>query len=405
MNELRPLKVMFVDDESRVLQGLQRMLRPLRDTWEMQFFESGEAALQAMAALPVDVVVSDMRMPSMSGAELLTRVMRQFPSTVRIILSGQADKELVHKTIGPTHQYLSKPCDADTLKATVDRAAKLRRLLGNDRLRLLTGRMDSLPSLPSLYLQLVELLQNPNTTLQKVGELVAQDLGMSIKILQLVNSAFFGLRRNVSNPIDAVNLLGVETIQSLVLSVHAFNQLNAGQMADFSLESVWQHSMAVAGLAKRIALAEGLSKTQGEEAHMAGMLHDVGRVVLATNIPEDYAKVLTMAKTQERPLIACEMELLGATHAEVGAYLLGLWGIADPIVEAVAYHHTPRECPNRVFCALSAVHVADALHHGITGNLGCGSIESAYLHDLGLRDHLPTWIKLVDSGKGTGHGG
>ncbi len=405
MNDQRMLKVMFVDDESRVLQGLQRMLRPLRETWDMQFFESGEAALQAMAASPVDVVVSDMRMPSMSGAELLTRVMRQFPSTVRIILSGQADKELVHKTIGPTHQYLSKPCDADTLKATVDRAAKLRHLLGNDRLRLLTGRMDSLPSLPALYLQLVELLQNPNATLQKVGELVAQDLGMSIKLLQLVNSAFFGLRRNVSNPSEAVNLLGVETIQSLVLSVHAFNQLNAEHLANFSLESVWQHSMAVAGLAKRIALSEGLSKTQGEEAHMAGMLHDIGRVVLATNIPEDYAKVLAMAKTQDRSLIACEMELLGATHAEVGAYLLGLWGIADPIVEAVAYHHTPRECPNHVFCALSAVHVADALHHGMSDSLGCGSIESAYLHDLGFRAHLPAWIKLVDAGKGVGNAG
>lgn len=404
MNAPRLLKVMFVDDESRVLQGLQRMLRPLREEWDMQFFESGEAALAEMVKAPVDVVVSDMRMPGMSGAELLTRVMRQFPSTVRIILSGQADKELVHKTIGPTHQYLSKPCDAETLKATVDRAAKLRRLLGNENLRLLTGKMETLPSLPSLYLQLVEMLQKPNTTLAHVGELVAQDMGMSIKLLQLVNSAFFGLRRNVSSTVDAVNLLGVETIQSLVLSVHAFNQLDATQVADFSLEAVWQHSMAVAGLAKRIALAEGLSKTQGEEAHMAGMLHDVGRVVLATNVPADYAKVLAMAKTNERPLIACEMEVLGATHAEVGAYLLGLWGISDPIVEAVAYHHIPRECPNRVFCALSAVHVADALHHGLTGTIANGSIDASYLHGLGLVDHVPGWIKLAAVSKGGEHG-
>jgi len=404
MNGQRMLKVIFVDDESRVLQGLQRMLRPLREEWDMQFFESGEAALAEMNKAPVDVVVSDMRMPLMSGAELLTRVMRQFPSTVRIILSGQADKELVNKTIGPTHQYLSKPCDADTLKATVDRAAKLRRLLGSENLRLLTGKMETLPSLPSLYLQLVELLKNPNTTLSLVGELVAQDMGMSIKLLQLVNSAFFGLRRNVSSPIEAVNLLGVETIQSLVLSAHAFNQLDAGQVADFSLEAVWQHSMAVAGLAKRIALAEGLSKTQGEEAHMAGMMHDVGRVVLATNIPEDYAKVLIMAKAQARPLVACEMEVLGATHAEVGAYLLGLWGISDPIVEAIAYHHMPRECPNRAFSSLSAVHIADALHHGITGAIGCGSIDARYLHDLGIADHVPGWIKLVSASKGAGDG-
>ncbi len=404
MNTKPMLKVIFVDDESRVLQGLQRMLRPLRDDWDMQFVESGEAALAAMDKAPVDVVVSDMRMPSMSGAELLTRVMKQYPTTIRLILSGQAEKELVHKTIGPTHQYLSKPCDADTLKATVDRAFKLRRLLADDRLRQLTGRLDSLPSLPALYLQLVELLNNPNTTLKAVGDLMAQDLGMSIKLLQLVNSAFFGVRREVSNPLDAVNLLGVDTIKSLVLSAHAFNQLDAGQLKEFSLEAVWQHSLAVSVLAKRIALAEGLTKIQGEEALMAGMLHDVGRVVLATNIPDEYAKVLALAKSDGLPLALCERDMLGATHAEVGAYLLGLWGMADSIVEAIAFHHTPRECLNRTFCTMSAVHIADALHHGVTGSLGCGSLEAQYLNELGLADHLPGWIKLLSTtGGGGGH--
>ncbi len=404
MSDQRRLRVIFVDDEIRVLQGLQRMLRPLRDDWDMQFFEGGDAALAAMAQAEVDVVVSDMRMPSMSGAELLTRVMKEYPTTVRIILSGQAEMELVHKTIGPTHQYLSKPCDADTLKTTVDRTFKLRRLLANDRLRLLTGRLDTLPSLPGLYLQMVELLNDPNTTLKAVGELVAQDLGMSIKMLQLVNSAFFGVRREISNPLDAVNLLGVDTIKSLVLSAHVFNQLDTGQVKEFALESVWQHSLAVSVLAKRIALAEGLTKIQGEAALMAGMLHDVGRVVLATNIPEEYAKVLAVAKSENRRLVTCERELLGATHAEVGAYLLGLWGMADPIVEAIAFHHTPRECLTRTFCTMSAVHVADALHHGLSGSIDCGSLEAQYLNELGLADHLPGWIRLLNTtGSGADH--
>ncbi len=404
MNEPHLLKVLFVDDELRVLQGLQRMLRPMRDEWDMLFAESGEAALAEMGKAPVDVVVSDMRMPSMSGAELLTRVMREYPSTVRIILSGQADRELVQKTIGPTHQYLSKPCDADILKATIDRAAKLRRLLGSQQLRLLTGKLEALPSLPELYMRLIELLQNQNTTLKAVGELVAQDMGMSMKLLQLVNSAFFGLRRNVSNVADAVNLLGVETVQTLVLSLHAFNQLNARQVADFSLDAVWQHSVAVAALAKRIALAEGLDKTQAEEAHLAGMLHDVGRVVLAINLPDEYGSVLTLAKDPARSLITCEHERFGASHAEIGAYLLGLWGISDPIVEAVAYHHFPRRCPNHAFCALSAVHIADALHHDAIGAVGRGALDTRYLQDLGRADHLPAWITLATAGKGGGHG-
>jgi putative nucleotidyltransferase with HDIG domain len=402
MNDPQLLRVMFVDDESRILQGLQRMLRPLRDEWDMQFVDSGEAALRAMAASPVDVVVSDMRMPLMSGAELLTRVMRDHPATVRLILSGQAEKELVHKTVGPTHQYLSKPCDAETLKATVDRAAKLRRLLSDDRLRLLTAQLNHLPSLPSLYLKLVELLQCPGSTLAAVGELVATDLGMSMKILQLVNSAFFGLRRTVSSPVEAVNLLGIETIQSLVLSSQVFSRIEDAQVAEFALDALWDHSLAVSVLAKRIAQAEGLEKPQVEAAFMAAMMHDVGRVVLATNLPREYAAVMKMAKDQRRPLIACEREVLGATHAEVGAYLLGLWGISEPIVEAVAHHHAPRDVPTRIFSPVTAVHVADALHHALSGTSDSGSIEAAHLNDLGLGARLPAWIELAGAAANKG---
>lgn len=394
-NDLRPLRVMFVDDESRILQGLQRMLRPLRDEWDMQFVESGEAALAAMATSPVDVVVSDMRMPAMSGAELLNRVMRDHPATVRLILSGQAEMELVHKTIGPTHQYLSKPCDAETLKATVDRAAKLKRLLSDDRLRLLTARLDHLPSLPALYLELVELLQRPGSTLAAVGELVAKDLGMSMKVLQLVNSAFFGLKRAVSSPAEAVNLLGIETIQSLSLSAQVFSRIEATQVAEFSLDALWNHSLAVSSLAKKIAQAEGLEKPKVEEAFMGAMMHDVGRVVLAINLPQEYAAVLKQAKEQQRSLIDCEREMLGATHAEVGAYLLGLWGISEPIVEAVAHHHMPSEALARSFSAVTAVHVADALHHALSGTPEGGSIEAAHLNELGLGARLPAWIKLA----------
>ncbi len=404
MNEPRLLRIMFVDDEARVLQGLQRMLRPLRNEWSMQFCESGALALAEMAKTPVDVVVSDMRMPDMNGAELLTRVMQEYPSTVRIILSGQADKNLVNKTIGPTHQYLSKPCDTETLKNAIDRTAKLRRILNNDRLRLLTGRLDRLPSLPSLYLKLVEMVQRPNSNLLAVGEVVSQDLGMTTKLLQLVNSAFFGLRRSVSSASDAVGLLGVETIQSLVLSVHAFNELSALQLSDFALETIWQHSLAVSVLAKRIAIAEGLEKNNVEEALMAGMLHDVGRVILATNLPREYAQVVALSKKENRPLQTCEKEVLGATHAEVGAYLLGLWGISDPIVEAVAFHHYPLECQNRTLNALSIVHIADALHHSVGHAPSCGSLDATYINELGLANHLPQWISLASLQAGDQNG-
>lgn len=397
MTSPRQLRVMFVDDESRVLQGLQRMLRPLREEWDMLFLESGEDALAEMARCPVDVVVSDMRMPRMSGADLLGHVMRAHPATVRIILSGQADRDLVHKTIGPTHQYLAKPCDADLLKATVDRAARLRHLLANDQLRLLAGKLDSLPSLPVLYLEVVGLLQNPASTIATISKVIGKDLGMSAKILQLVNSAFFGLRRTVSSLEEAVNLLGIETIQSLVLSIHAFNQLKPSPIPGFSLENIWHHSMAVSSLARRLSRAEGVELPRAEEAVIAGMLHDIGRVILATNLPQAYAEVLAQAKHSGRPLVECERAAFGANHAEVGAYLLGIWGLSDPIVEAVAYHHTPQDLAGRTFGPVAAIHIADALHHAANGALDCGSIDAGFLNALGLSERLPAWIRLAET--------
>jgi putative nucleotidyltransferase with HDIG domain len=394
MNAAGPVRVLFVDDESLVLEGLQRMLRPLRSEWDMQFVDSGEGALALMATAPFHVVVSDMRMPGMSGADLLSEVMKRHPSTIRLILSGQSDHEQARKTVGTAHQYLSKPCDADTLKATVTRATGLLRIMSSDRLRLLIGRMDTLPSLPALYHQLVALMNRPNATLKQVGELIAQDMSMAAKVLQLVNSAFFGLGRNVTSPVEAAGLLGLETIQALVLSLHAFTSLDAARMSGLHLEAMWEHSMAVSSLARDITASERAPRAQVDAAFMAGMLHDIGKLVLAANLPEDYARVLATAQAQRIPLHEAERTAFGESHGEVGAYLLGLWGIANPIVEAIAFHHQPLSCSDHAFCPLTAVHVADALHHARSGEARPGDLAAGYLKELGMQARLDVWCQL-----------
>ena len=216
-------RIIFVDDEPLVLQGLQRMLRSMRDEWEMEFMDGGAKALERMAQAHFDVVVSDMLMPGMNGAALLAEVMQRHPHTVRIILSGHADKDLILKCVGSTHQYLSKPCDADVLKATVRRASAVDSGLKDETLRKLVGSMDRLPSIPTLYTEIVEALRDPEVSVETIGEIVGKDPGMTAKILKLVNSAFFGLRRQVASPAEAANYLGLDTIRSLVLSINAFS--------------------------------------------------------------------------------------------------------------------------------------------------------------------------------------
>ncbi|MFQ5753214.1 MAG: response regulator, partial [bacterium] len=216
-------RILFVDDEVNVLQGLQRMLRSMRNEWQMEFALCGQKALEIMSQTPFDMIVSDMRMPGMDGAELLNEVMQRYPDIVRIILSGQASKEEIIKSIGPTHQYLPKPCDAEKLKATIARAFAQHDLLKDRKLKELVSRMKSLPSLPSLYLELQKELQSLEVTMAKVGEIISKDVGMTAKILQLINSAYFGLPVHVSSAVHAAKLLGPEIIKSLVLSVQIFS--------------------------------------------------------------------------------------------------------------------------------------------------------------------------------------
>ncbi len=192
-------RVLFVDDEPKILEGLRRMLRPLRNEWEMSFVNSGQEALDILAQQPFDVIVTDMRMPAMNGAELLHEVRKRYPHMVRFVLSGQASQETMLRSIGPMHQYLSKPCDSGILKSTLTRSCQLRSILSNEKLHNLVSRIDWLPSLPSLYIEMVEELQKPEASTKILGKLISKDIAMSAKILQLVNSAFFGVRQHISN--------------------------------------------------------------------------------------------------------------------------------------------------------------------------------------------------------------
>lgn len=387
------MKILFVDDESNVLDGLRRMLRTVRQEWDMRFAGGGKQALELLAQEPCEVVVSDMRMPEMNGVQLLTAVMERYPEVIRIILSGYADESLIARSAGIAHQFLAKPCDCDQLVATVKSALALRELLTGSALRRLISQIGTLPSLPSLYLEIVKELRSPDPSLRRVGEIIARDLGMTAKVLQLVNSAFFGLRRRVANAVEAASYLGLETIQSLVLSLHAFSQFDSDSAGLISADKLWSHSMRTARLAKRISESEGDTKGASDETFTAGLLHDLGRLVLACRLPKQYGPILASAGIDEGKLCALEIENLGATHAEVGAYLLGLWGLPDTIVEIVAYHHRLQEKEPAHSLSLPYVHAADALEaEARTGGAEMQTrLDCDYLAGANLVERLASW--------------
>jgi HD-like signal output (HDOD) protein len=392
-------RILFVDDESLVLLGLQRMLRPMRNDWDMDFVTSGALALERMAQAPFDVVVADMRMPGMSGAELLNEVMKLHPQTVRLILSGHADEDLVIKCVGITHQYLSKPCDPEALKLAVSRASRMGASLDNPRMKQLIGRIDRLPSIPSLYVEMVNKLQDPEVVLEDLAAIMAKDIAMTAKVLKLVNSAFFGLPREINSASEAVGYLGMNTLKTLVLTIHAFIQFENLPPGGFSLERLWNHSLDVAAAARQIAEAEGVKSAVIEEAFVAGMLHDIGQLVLAANLPAQYGAVMEQACARRTPLETVEAEMLGATHAEVGGYLLGLWGLPVTIVEAIALHHQPRLSTGSDFSALTAVHAAESLGQPPSDTpTSPDDVDLQYLDSLGMSGHVESWRQLAQKG-------
>jgi HD-like signal output (HDOD) protein len=384
-------RILFVDDEPMILQGLKLMLRSMREEWEMEFVESAEAALRLLGQKPCDVIVSDMRMPGMNGAELLAEVMKRHPTTVRLILSGYADKDLILKCVGSTHQYLAKPCDADSLKATIARASNLEDCLHNGRLKSLVCKMDSLPSVPSLYLKLVEKASKPNSSLEDIGNIVNKDIAMTAQVLKLANSSFFGLGRQLSNAEEAVAYLGLDTLKALVLSVHAFSQFDKVQTGELKIEALWNHSLQVASLAKRISKLESQDPKVAEEAFTAGMLHDIGKLVLAVNLPNEYTKAIHMAHTG-LALPLAELQVFGANHADVGGYLIGLWGLPVPVVEAVALHHCPSRATQKNFSPLTSLHVANALEGEQSLNgVPPSELDTHYLELIGVLPHVAKW--------------
>ena len=393
-------QILFVDDEPRVLDGLKRMLRSMRTEWEMSFVDSGEAALDALSTQKMDVVVADMRMPGMNGAELLTKVKEEYPHMVRIILSGHADEDMIKKSVSPAHQYISKPSDADELKATVGRACSLIDLLTQESFKRLVSRIENIPSLPSLYTELLEALEKQDCSIREIGNIVAKDMGMTAKLMQLVNSSFFGRSRLISNPSDAAVFLGLDIVKSLVLAFGLFRKFDPDKVSAGFIEDVYKHSMETARLSKILTDFEEINKKTSDCIFIVCVIHDIGKLVLADNLPEEYRNVLVLAKNEKLSIHEAEIHTFGTSHSEVGAYLMGLWGLPNNLVEAMAYHHTPGNCPVAGLEPVAIVHAANAIERYLhpTKSDGEGAaqpdLDFDYYERLGLTDHIADWIQL-----------
>ena len=391
MNQRKHL-ILFVDDDLLVLRGFQRSMDEYCHNWMAEFASSGKEALTKLSENSYDAIVTDMHMPVMDGIQLLDAVSRVTPGVIRFVLSGTPSDAQILKSAHLVHQMIPKPCEMEKIYDIVERACRLRDMLSAPQLlRIITG-IKTLPSVPRLYNQLREQLQSDTISSQAVGNIIAQDAAMTAKILQLVNSAFFGLSENVNTPQKAVTILGLNTIKSLVLGIQVFSEYQGQKNLPISVDAIWENSLHVSCLAVSIARSLGLGAREREDARVSGVLLDIG-MLLSFQIPGFFQNVKFNKNGQT--VIESEYQFLGTSHAEMGGYLLGIWGLPNFIVEAVTFHHLPDLQQAAVKPdLLTSLHVANGLVNMCQVEAYknyVAYLNLPYLQKLGLIERLDEW--------------
>lgn len=395
MSEVK--RIIFVDDDESVLDGLRRLLHKMEGEWEMDFFPNGPAALSAMDKKSYDIIVSDLRMADMGGVELLEIVRKRHPDATRLMLSGCSEQPMYGKAVSCAHQFIAKPCDSDQLVAQLSRSFAIRSRIRSQKVAQVLPSLRSLPAIPQVYRQVLDMIEDPRCTSRDVGQVISRDIGMSAKILQIVNSAFYGPSTEISDPVRASVYLGIKAIKALALTDGVFSTLPDEKVEQFCVSGLQEHCLRVGSLARSICRTQKFTDQQQEIAMMAGILHDTGKMILISEFDYELAEIIRLSRKDKQPCHEIERETIDLTHAELGGCLLNLWGLGNDLIEAATFHHEPAECAKNGFSIALSVYLANAIDHQLCSSLGGGwseGINMEVLESLDLEDQLHEWQKI-----------
>jgi putative nucleotidyltransferase with HDIG domain len=385
-------RILFVDDEPLMREYYSTLGAVLEKDYEVFTAASGQEGLEFLTNTPVDIVVSDLVMPEMDGHEFMTRVAREHPESMRIVISAYDDQLTVAQCLMFGHRYFNKRIDLANLATILKRIGRLKHQVGTAKLKKVISGLGTLPTVPRLYFQLTEALNSPFSSLQEMADIVQQDVGLTVKLLQIANSAYFGMARRIITPLEAVQVIGIEVLRGIVLCVHAFKFYEERSIRSLSATELWNHSLLTAHGARKLAEFENLPREQCDAAFISGLLHDIGKLIMAANADADYLQVVQRSRSEEIPIFQAELEVFGATHAQVGAYLLGLWGLPEAVVDTIEQHHSLDTITTPGFSAMTAVHVAQALE---PANPRASRLDMTYLRKIGVENRVEHWQRIL----------
>ncbi len=351
------ISVLFVDDDTDLIDSIRRMLYSMRKQWKMYFAYGGKEAIEKIKNHDIDVIVCDIRMPEMDGTEVLKFVQENYPQVIRIVLSGYSNQEMILKTTRYAHQFMTKPTNGDTIIKKINYTYNAKSYLDNpDLIKFIAGIKD-IPTLPDMYMKLEEEISKEDFSIDKIAELVQTDPVLVAKVLQVVNSGFFGLPMSVTRIKEALSYLGVNILKALVMHVSTFNVEKVPPTIRREIEKIGTHSLKTANTCKNVCRTLRLSKDISDKSFLAGVLHDLGKLILIRK-PDN---ISYMKISDHEKMVNNEQDSFGFNHAEAGAYLLSIWGLPESIVQATAYHHFPAKCNNYEESPLLAVYISNQL--------------------------------------------
>lgn len=402
------LSVLFVDDQPLLLKTLQRVIRKNAPDWKVRVAISGKEALKKLEEEACEIIVSDMRMPAMDGVSLLQTVKNRYPNLLRFILSGESSPKSILNSVGIAHQFFQKPIEINEIVEALELSRSLYKRIQDPDLQNLISTVTNLPTPKEVYFKISKMLNEPMVDLMDVANVISEDVSISAKILQMVNSAFFGNGSKLDNIQDAVSTLGIQNIQSLILMIG----LESGQNKTnsiISIESYAHHSLEVAQLCRWLAKRSGQKMKDQDSLFTAGLLHNVGKLVLLDRHAQYYRRMRIKEDPYQSRLIIEKEGVEKNSHALTGAALLALWGLPARIVNAVAFHHDPEHSADVQSNYAMFVHIAEAVVNFRKNSDEKGSvfeseyINTQYFEELGLRNELETRIKEYEDLAGDVH--
>lgn len=226
----------------------------------------------------------------------------------------------------------------------------------------LIRRIKRISTLPTIFLKVNDLLKDPNSTATDLAKVIAGDQGLTAGLLKLVNSAYYAFPRKIATVAEAIVIIGFQQLSDLVLGATVMRLFSSGgEGFPFTPKEFWRHSLSVAVFSRILSMAG--QDANPETSFVAGLLHDIGRMVLLESLPDEYLKVVEMVEKKSALITEAETEILGFTHADVGGKLITHWRLPESLVLAAMRHHNPKDIKPSPHA--DRVHVANILAHSL----------------------------------------